>query len=262
MRIATWNVNSLKARLPRVEQWLEYARPDVVCLQETKLADGVFPYMAFQALGYDAAHHGNGRWNGVAILSRVGLDDVVAGFSEAPEDDTVECRLISATCGGMRVSSVYVPNGRMVGSEHYDAKLQWLADLRTHLATSCDPTGDVVVCGDFNVAPDDRDVWDPKLAHGGTHVSEPERAALREILDWGLVDSFRLLYEHDRLFSWWDYRAGDFHKHRGMRIDLCLVSKPLAERVCWALIDRNARKGKQPSDHAPLVVDLKDEPRE
>ena len=256
MRIATWNVNSLKARLPRVEEWIGYARPDVLCLQETKMADLAFPSMVFQALGYDAAHHGNGRWNGVAILSRVGLDDVVAGFSSAPEGENVESRLISATCGGVRVSSVYVPNGRAVGSEQYEAKLAWLAALRSHLAERCDPDGNVVVCGDFNVAPEDRDLWDPAAFVGSTHVSEPERRAVRALEEWGLVDAFRLQHPEERLFTWWDYRAGDFHKHKGMRIDLVLVSRPLAGRVTFALVDRNARKGKLPSDHAPLLVDL------
>jgi exodeoxyribonuclease-3 len=257
MRIATWNVNSLKARLEKLEGWLAYAQPDVMCLQETKMADAAFPAMAFAALGYEAAHHGEGRWNGVAIISRVGLDDVVAGFSHADEGADVESRLLTATCGGVRVSSVYVPNGRAVGTEHYDAKLAWLDDLQRHLVEGVDLDRDpVVVCGDFNVAPDDRDVWDPRKAHGGTHVSEPERAAIRSLHDLGLVDAFRLQHEGGRLFSWWDYRAGDFHNHRGMRIDLVLVSRPLAERVTFALIDRQARKGKLPSDHAPLLVDV------
>jgi exodeoxyribonuclease-3 len=256
LRIATWNVNSLKARLPKLEEWLAYAQPDVVCLQETKMADAAFPTMAFTALGYDSAHRGEGRWNGVAILSRVGLADPVAGFSHAAEDPGVESRLLSATCGGVRVSSVYVPNGRMVGSEHFDAKLRWLDDLRRHLAETCDPSQPVVVCGDFNVAPDDRDVWDPRKANGGTHVTPEERAAIDALKAWGLEDAFRLQHEEDRLFSWWDYRAGDFHKHRGMRIDLVLASRPLAERVTFALIDRQARKGKSPSDHAPLLVDF------
>jgi exodeoxyribonuclease-3 len=260
MRFATWNVNSLKVRLPRVEHWLEYAQPDVCCLQETKLADGAFPAMTFQALGYDAAYHGEGRWNGVAILSRVGLTDVVAGFSKEVEAPSVESRLLSARCGGVRVSTVYVPNGRAVGTDHFAAKLAWLDALRSHITTTSDPSDKLVVCGDFNVAPDDRDVWDPTRAHGGTHVSEQERRYVRDLENWGLVDAFRLKHQSDRLFSWWDYRAGDFHKHRGMRIDLMLVSRPLAERVSWALIDRNARKGTLPSDHAPLIVDFELQP--
>ena len=259
MRFATWNVNSLKARLPRVEDWIGYARPDVLCLQETKMSESNFPYMAFEMLGYQAAHYGDGRWNGVAILSRVGLEDPVAGFSatpEANEGEGVERRLLAATCGGVRVMSVYVPNGRQVGSEHYAAKLAWLDDLRRHVSSTCDPNAPVVVCGDFNVAPDDRDVWDASAVHGATHVSEPERAAVRELLDWGLVDVFRQLHPEPALYSWWDYRAGDFHKHKGMRIDLMLMTRPLAERATFALIDRNARKGKLPSDHAPLLIDV------
>jgi len=254
MRIATWNVNSLMARLPRVEEWLGYARPDVLCMQETKVADAAFPAMAFSALGYETASHGDGRWNGVAIASRVGLEDVAGGFGDAPDDRG--SRLLAATCGGVRVHSVYVPNGRAVGSEHYATKLAWLEDLRAHLERTCGPGDDVAVCGDFNVAPEDRDVWDVAAMAGATHVTEPERSALRAIEAWGLTDAFRLCYQQDQLFTWWDYRAGNFHKHMGLRIDLVLVSKSLAERVRGALIDRNARKGKQPSDHAPVLVDL------
>ena len=258
MRIATWNVNSLKARMERVEEWLSYARPDVLCMQETKMADAAFPSMAFEALGYESAHHGSGRWNGVAILSRVGMESVVAGFSGTSEDDTIESRLISATCGGVRVSSVYVPNGRSLDSEHYRAKLEWLGQLRDHLLESCDPAGRVAVCGDFNVAPEDRDVFDPSKFRKTTHTSEPERQAIRDLQEWGLVDVFRELYDQDRLYTWWDYRAGDFHQHRGMRIDLVLVSQQLAKAASWGLIDRNARKGKSPSDHAPLLIDFVD----
>ena len=254
MRIATWNVNSLLARMARVEEWLEYARPDVLCMQETKVADAAFPTMAFSALGYESASHGDGRWNGVAVLSRVGLDDVAAGFG-GPADDQ-GARLVAATCGGIRVHSVYVPNGRSVGSEHYEAKLAWLAELREHLAAECKPSDPVAVCGDFNVAPEDRDVWDPAAMEGSTHVTEPERRALRELEEWGLVDAFRAWRPEEGLFTWWDYRAGNFHKHMGLRIDLVLLSRPLADGVGFALVDRNARKGKQPSDHAPVFVDL------
>ncbi len=256
MRIATWNVNSLNVRMPRVEEWLGYAQPDVLCMQETKMADAQFPTMAFQTLGYESVHHGNGRWNGVAILSRVGLADPVAGFTDEQESDIVESRLLSATCAGVRVSSVYVPNGRSVDSEHYEAKLVWLDRLRQHLAETCDPAGKVVVCGDFNVAPEDRDVYDPRKFVGATHVSGPERKGLEALLDWGMVDAFRVRYQQDRLYSWWDYRAGNFHMHKGMRIDLVLATKALADRVDWALIDRFARKGKLPSDHAPVLVDF------
>ncbi|MDP9071173.1 MAG: exodeoxyribonuclease III [Actinomycetota bacterium] len=257
MRIATWNVNSLKVRMPRVEEWLAYATPDIVCLQETKLADAAFPALAFAGLGYDSAHHGDGRWNGVAILSRVGMDDVVSGFCSGLDADQ-DTRLISARCGDIRVSSVYVPNGRSLDSDQYRYKLSWFDRLRRHLEQTCGPDDPVAVCGDFNVAPDDRDVWDPGRFVGSTHVSGPEREALARLEDWGLQDAFRIRHQEDRLFTYWDYRAGDFHNHRGMRIDLILVTKPLAERVRYALIDRSARKGKLPSDHAPLLVDLAD----
>jgi exodeoxyribonuclease-3 len=255
VRIATWNVNSLKARLPRVEEWIGYARPDVLCLQETKLSDATFPHMAFQALGYESVHHGDGRWNGVAILSRVGVDGVIPGFSPGLDADR-DCRLLSATCGGVGVVSVYVPNGRSLDSEHYQYKLSWLDRLRRHLAELWSPDEAVAVCGDFNIAPTDRDVWDPQAFIGSTHVSEPERAALADLESWGLVDAFRRRWPDDRLYSYWDYRAGDFHSHRGMRIDLLLLTETLASSVEWAVIDRNARKGKLPSDHAPVVVDV------
>ena len=256
MRIATWNVNSLKARMSRVEEWVDYAEPDVLCLQETKLSDATFPTMAFSALGYESAHHGSGQWNGVAILSKVGIDDVVEGFCEGLEADQ-DTRLVTATCGGVRVVSVYVPNGRALDDPHYEYKLSWLARLRDHLDVTADPDGLVAVCGDFNVAPEDRDVWDPNKFTGCTHVSAPERDAVKRLEDWGLQDAFRIRYpDTDRLYTYWDYRAGDFHNHRGMRIDLILVSKPLAERVDYALVDRFARKGKLPSDHAPLFVDV------
>jgi len=258
VRVATWNVNSLKARQDRVEEWLGYADADVVCLQETKLSDDAFPQLAFGALGYDAVHHGQGQWNGVAILSRVGITDVTSGFGAAGLTDPYEgdARLLAATCGGVRVATVYVPNGRAVGTEFYDRKLEWLDRLREWVSVTADPTDPLVVCGDFNVAPEDRDVWSPAAFEGDTHVTEPERAAVAALESWGLVDAFRSLYPQDRLFSYWDYRRGDFHEHRGMRIDLVLVTDPLARRLRWALVDRNARKGKLPSDHAPVVVDF------
>jgi exodeoxyribonuclease III len=255
VRIATWNVNSLKARLPRVEEWLGYAAPDILCLQETKLADAAFPYMAFSVLGYEAVHHGDGRWNGVAILSRVGIDDVVEGFAAGIAADT-DTRLITARCGGVSVTSVYVPNGRSLEDEHYQYKLDWLGRLRQHLSAVTDPTQAVAVCGDYNIAPADSDVWDIGAFASSTHVSAPEREALEALESWGLQDAFRRQYRDDGLYTYWDYRAGDFHQHRGMRIDLVLVSEPLAAGVQWALIDRNARKGKLPSDHAPLFVDV------
>jgi exodeoxyribonuclease-3 len=255
MRLATWNVNSLKVRLGRVEAWLAEVQPDVVCLQETKLSDNAFPALAFESLGYTTAHVGQGQWNGVAILSKVGLEDVVTAFADGGAPDA-EARLLTATCGGIRVTSVYVPNGRSLDDDHYQYKLAWLGRLRDHIAATAKPTDDVVVCGDFNIAPDDRDLYDPKAFEGATHVSPPERDALATICEWGLTDAFRLVYDAGSCFSWWDYRAGDFHEGRGMRIDLILASASVAQRLQWAVIDRNARKGKQPSDHAPVVIDL------
>jgi exodeoxyribonuclease III len=254
VRFATWNVNSLKARLPRVEEWLQYAQPDVLCLQETKSSDAAFPALEFHGLGYDSVHHGEGRWNGVAILSRVGLDDAVSGFADGEPADQ-EARLVTATCGGVRVSSVYVPNGRVVGSDHFAYKLRWLSRLRAHVAA--EGRSPVAVCGDFNVAPDDLDLWSVAAFEGSTHVTPEERAALGELEALGLRDVFRERYPGvEGLFSWWDYRAGNFPKHRGMRIDLLLLSDDIADRVTWALVDRNARKGSKPSDHAPVFVDI------
>lgn len=255
VRLVTWNVNSLKARLERVEAWVATVQPDVVCLQETKLADAAFPALAFAALGYESAHFGEGRWNGVAIASRVGLDDVVAGFGDGDPEDP-EARLLWATCGGVRVANVYVPNGRALDQDHYQYKLRWLDRLRAKIDSSVEPADPFVICGDFNIAPDDRDVYDPALFVGATHVSEPERARLAALAEWGLTDVFRQHYEAGGLYSWWDYRAGNFHKGKGMRIDLVLATKALADSSTSVLIDRNARKGKSPSDHAPVIVDF------
>lgn len=257
MRLATWNVNSLKARQERVEEWVATVEPDVLCLQETKLADSAFPAMAFAGLGYEAVHHGEGRWNGVAILSKVGIDQVQTGLGRGGELDR-EARAVSAVCGGVHVTSVYVPNGRSPDDDHYRYKLEWLAALRERLDQVADPSDDVVVCGDFNVAPDDRDVWDPAAFEGSTHVTPAERDALAQVEAWGLEDVFRRHHEPGGLFSWWDYRAGAFHKKQGMRIDLVLTSRSIAERSTAILIDRNARKGKGPSDHAPVVLDWRD----
>jgi exodeoxyribonuclease-3 len=238
-----------------VEEWLAEIQPDVLCLQETKLADSAFPAMPFQALGYESVHHGEGRWNGVAVVSKVGIDDVVVGFGDGAAPDP-EARLVWATCGGVRVASVYVPNGREVGHDHYHYKLGWLSRLRAHLDQAEDAGTDLAILGDFNIAPTDDDLWKPAAFEGATHVSEPERAALAEIEAWGVSDVFRQLQPEQGLFSWWDYRAGNFHKRQGMRIDLVLASKSLAERATYAVVDRNARKGQGPSDHAPVVVDF------
>lgn len=256
MRLATWNVNSLKARLERVEAWLGEASPDVLCIQETKLADDAFPALALGALGYDGVHHGQGRWNGVAILSRVGIDDVVHGFADGGPPDA-EARLLTARCGSTVVITAYAPNGRAVGHEQFHYKLAWFDRLAAHLDAVADPGDDVVVCGDLNIAPEDRDVWDVRAIHGATHITDDERARFQRLLDWGLVDAFRRCYpDDDRLFTWWDYRAGNFHKHKGMRIDHALVSQSLATRLSWSLVDRNARKGTGPSDHAPLLIEV------
>jgi exodeoxyribonuclease-3 len=255
VRIATWNVNSLGARVGRVEAWINDFRPDVLCLQETKLADDAFPLLTFQALGYEAVHHGQGQWNGVAILSRVGIEHAHAGFLDDDEPDP-EARLLWATCGGVRVASCYVPNGRSLEHEHYQYKLRWLDRLHRSLVSSCDPSSDLCVTGDFNIAPDDRDVWDPSRFAGATHVSEPERTALAKICDWGMTDVFRRRYAEDGLYSWWDYRAGSFHKRQGLRIDLVLATAPLADRCTYTVIDRGARKGDSPSDHAPVIADF------
>jgi len=256
MRVVTWNVNSLRARLERVEEWVGDVQPDVLCMQETKLADDAFPALTFEAMGYECAHYGQGQWNGVAILSRVGLDDVVANFAGDIEPDP-DARILTATCGGVRVSSCYVPNGRSLDDDHYTYKLSWLDRLRAHLAADTSPSDDVIVTGDFNIAPADIDVHDPRKFIGATHVSAPERERLTALCEWGLTDLFRRQHPGvDRVYSWWDYRGGDFHQGRGMRIDLVLGSASVADRLQWSVIDRNARKGKQPSDHAPVIVDL------
>src|SRR5499426_2691920 len=270
MRIATWNVNSLRARLEKVTWWLARAQPDVLLMQETKLADGDTPADTFAVAGYTLAHHGEGRWNGVAIASRVGIDDVITNFGQplAPaataevhdDEPLAEARMISAVCGGVRVVSIYAPNGRVVDSPFYRAKLTWYERLARWLSEAVDPAGPLVMGGDFNVAPTDADVWDPAACHGGTHVSPPERTAFGRLCAWGLEDAYRLRHQEPGRYTWWDYRAGNFHKNFGMRIDHLLVTAPLAERMVWAEIDREARKGRPvPSDHAPLVVDL-DEP--
>ena len=255
MLIAAWNVNSLKARMPRVEEWLDRVRPDVLCMQETKLANDAFPSDAMAALGYESAHFGQGQWNGVAIVSRVGLENVLPNFAPGVEPDH-EARIITATCAGIRVSSVYVPNGRELDHDHYRYKLSWLERLRKHLDADSSPGDDVVVTGDFNIAPDDRDVWDPAQFVGATHVSGPEREALRNVCAFGLEDTFRLFTQDGGVFSWWDYRGGSFHKKQGMRIDLVLASRSVAARAVSSTIDREARKGEKPSDHAPVVLEV------
>jgi exodeoxyribonuclease-3 len=279
VRIATWNVNSLKARMEKVEWWLDRAAPDVALLQETKLGDSDAPVMAFAMAGYDLIHHGEGRWNGVAVAVRQGIavSDVVTNFGDRPVRDSGpgsvaaaeedfdpldEARMLAVTLRDgveepLRVVSLYGPNGRVVDSPFYLGKLAWYDRLRLWLDQAADPAQPLILGGDFNIAPTDVDVWDPRAAHGGTHVSDREREAFRRLLEWGLTDVYRELRPEKGRFTWWDYRAGNFHKNFGMRIDHLLATKPVAGRVVWAEIDREARKGKPiPSDHAPLIVDL------
>jgi exodeoxyribonuclease III len=260
VRIATWNVNSVKQRVPRLLPWLDERQPDVVCLQETKLADDAFTELLGQELAdrsYEVAAHGEATWNGVAILSRVGLEEVVAGIAGAPGFPRPEARAVSATCDGIRVVSVYVPNGRVPDSEHYRYKLEWLASLREMVAAGPE---DTIVCGDMNIAPTDDDVFDPDAYIGQTHVTAPERAALAELQEIGLRDVVRERWPGERVFTYWDYRAGMFHQDLGMRIDLVLASGNVAGRVEAAWVDRQARKGSGPSDHAPVIVDLDEAP--
>jgi exodeoxyribonuclease III len=260
VRLATWNVNSVKQRVPRLLPWLDERQPDVVCLQETKLADDAFSELLGDALaerGYEVALHGEATWNGVAILSRAGLEDVVTGIADGPGFPHPEARAVSATCDSVRVVSVYVPNGREPDSEHYRYKLDWLAALREMVAAGPDAT---IVCGDMNIAPTDDDVFDPEAYIGQTHVTQPERDALAELQAVGLHDVVRERWPGERVFTYWDYRAGMFHQDLGMRIDLVLASDPVASRVEAAWIDRQARKGSGPSDHAPVIVDLDEAP--
>lgn len=258
MRVVTWNVNSVKQRIPRLLPWLDQRQPDVVCLQETKLSDEAFDEVLGADLaerGYAVAHNGQGQWNGVALLSRVGLDDVITGFDGVPghpDPGTIEARAVSAVCGGVRIYSLYVPNGREPDSDHYSYKLDWLARLADSIA---DPSS-TMLCGDINIAPTDADVFDPAAYVGHTHVTAPERAALTRFAELGLRDVVRDRWPDDRVFSYWDYRAGMFHKDLGMRIDLILAGADVAPRAAAAWVDRQARKGTKPSDHAPVVVDL------
>jgi exodeoxyribonuclease-3 len=264
VRIATWNVNSVKQRLARFLPWIDERRPDVLCVQETKLTDAAFATLLeaeLTARRYEYAHMGQAQWNGVAIISRVGLDDVVygvegaPGFPDAASDQ--EARAVAATCGGVRVHSLYVPNGREPDSDHYRYKLVWLAALRAVVAAGPEAA---VVCGDMNIAPADADVFDPRAYVGQTHVTPPERQALADLQALGLRDVVRDRWPTERVFSYWDYRAGMFHKDLGMRIDLVLASAPVSDRVRAAWVDRHARKGTGPSDHAPVIVDLDEAP--
>ncbi|TDD66063.1 exodeoxyribonuclease III [Actinomadura rubrisoli] len=283
MRLATWNVNSVKARLPRLLAWLDETRPDVLCLQETKCRADLFPAAEVAELGYETAAHGDGRWNGVAVLSKAGLENISLGFPgepgyggedlESPEVAQIElpelveaaalpgpeARAIGATCGGIRVWSLYAPNGRTPASAHYRYKLDWFAALRAALADEVAEGRPLVACGDFNVAPDDADVWDPSVFVDSTHVTAPERQALAELRALGLHDVVPTPMKGPFPYTYWDYRAGMFHKNMGMRIDLFYATEALSGRVAAAYVDREARKGKGPSDHAPVVVDVQDD---
>jgi exodeoxyribonuclease-3 len=264
VRLATWNVNSAKARQFRLIDWLDRAQPDIAFLQETKLGNTDFDALFADDLfrrDYRYAHVGQGRWNGVAILSRVGLDDVAVGLGPNAGPLAEEARAVGATCGGIRVWSIYVPNGRTIDDPMYQAKLTWLDALAGEVATAA-PKGPFVVAGDFNIAPADIDVWDPEVFIGATHVTAPERSALERLKELGLVDLVRQRWPADvPVFSYWDYRAGAFHQDLGMRIDLLYGTPDLAARLAAAYTDRAARKGKDPSDHAPVIVDL-DEARD
>jgi len=254
MKIATWNVNSIRTRLPRLVSWLRRVDPDVVCLQETKVIDENFPAVELEELGYKCLTHGQKTYNGVAILSRLEMTDPVRNFpGDEPES---ERRLLSATVAGIRIVDVYAPNGGFVGSERYGYKLEWFRRLRSHLDSSFGPDLPLLLCGDFNVAPQDRDVWDPNKWRGKIMFSEPEKEALLNVCGWGLEDALRLRRHEGGLYTWWDYRAGAFRRDWGLRIDHILISKPLLDRCASVEIDRDERRGEKPSDHAPVIMSL------
>ena len=253
MKLATWNVNSLKVRLPHLTDWLAQARPDIVCLQELKLEDAKFPRAELEAAGYAAACHGQKTYNGVAVLARTAPAEVHTGIPGFADEQK---RVIAATIDGTRVVCVYCPNGQAVGSDKYDYKLRWFAALKDYLAQELKRHPRLAVAGDFNVAPEDRDVHDPKAWEGQVHVSEPERAAWRALLELGLKDSFRLFAQPEKIFSWWDYRMMAFRRNAGLRIDQILVSDQLAGRCVACSIDKAQRKLERPSDHAPVVAEF------
>jgi exodeoxyribonuclease III len=253
MKLATWNVNSLKVRLPHLADWLARTQPDIVCLQELKLEDAKFPRAELEAAGYQTAFSGQKTYNGVAILARGALSDVSAGI---PGFAGEQKRVIAATVDGVRTVCVYCPNGQAVGSEKYDYKLRWFAALREYLAAEMARHSQLAVAGDFNVAPEDRDVHDPKAWEGQVHVSEPERAAWRALLSLGLKDTFRLFEQPEKIFSWWDYRMMGFRRNAGLRIDQILVSAALASRCTACTVDKEPRKLERPSDHAPVLAEF------
>ena len=254
MKVVTWNVNSIRARLERLEAFLERHDPDVVCLQETKVQDEAFPEQAVKDAGYHVVFHGQKTYNGVAILTKSEPEEVVAAFEDG-EDDS-EARLLAATVDGVRIVNVYVPNGKEVGHEKYDFKLRWLERLSEFIANDAAPDEELLICGDFNVAPGDLDVHDPKKWDEKILCSTPERDALEALTQWGLTDAFRHLYPDEIQFSWWDYRSLGFQKNAGLRIDLFLLSEPLLARCTDVIIDREERKGKGASDHAPVIAEF------
>ena len=261
MRLATWNINSIRARHDRVLAWLERSDVDVLAIQETKIDDARFPVQSFDKLGYRVAHHGTNQWNGVAIASRVGLDNVQVGVPGLPAyDEVAEARSIGAVCGGVTVWSLYVPNGRAVDDPHYHYKLHWLAVLRDYAAKQLanEPHAQIALCGDFNIAPTDDDIWSVEYYRGATHVSGPERQAFGNLTEAGFTDVVRPFHPGPGVYTYWDYTRLSFQKRRGMRIDFALASPALAARVVDARIDREERKGKLPSDHAPVIIELRD----
>jgi len=253
MKLAAWNVNSLKVRLPHLTDWLAKTQPDIVCLQELKLEDPRFPRAELEAAGYQAAVSGQKTYNGVAILARAGLSDVSMGMPGFADEQK---RVIAATAGGVRAICVYCPNGQAVGSEKYDYKLRWFAALKEYLRAELARHPQLAVAGDFNVAPEDRDVHDPKAWEGQVLVSEAERAALRALIDLGLKDSFRLFEQPEKIYSWWDYRMMGFRRNAGLRIDHILVSAELAGRCTSSSVDKEPRKLERPSDHAPVIAEF------
>ena len=255
MKIATWNVNSVTARLPLVLRWLDEARPDVLCLQETKTTDERFPREAFKERGYFSEAFGQPTYNGVAILSRKPCEDAARGLPD--DEEGAHARVLAATVEGVRVVNVYVPNGQSVGTDKYAFKLRWLERLRAYLDDEFWPDDEVLLCGDFNVAPEDRDVYDPQAWRGRILFSEPEKKALGRVKDWGFTDAFRLHQPGEGFYSWWDYRAGSFRRNDGLRIDHVWVSEPLAARCAGAWIDKKPRGWERPSDHTPVVAEFR-----
>jgi exodeoxyribonuclease-3 len=261
VKLATWNLNSIRARADRLRAWLDRERPDVLCLQETKVEDAAFPFDALRGAGYEVAVFGQRSYNGVAIASTQPLADVARGFGDGLHEGDGEgdgdARTIAATTHGMRVVCVYVPNGQDLASDRYPYKLAWLRRLRAYLERTSSPDAPLVLCGDMNVTPDDRDVWSPEKWQGQIHCSEPERAALAEVAAFGMVDLFRAKNGDAKVYSWWDYRGVSFFKDQGLRIDLIFATQPIAERCTACTIDRGARKGQDASDHAPVIATIR-----